>query len=191
VVVAAGEADGELYLASRFVAGTDLRVLVQDGPLSAERAISLVGQVADALDAAHERGLVHRDVKPANVLISRHGGSEHAYLTDFGVTKRRTATESGTGTGRWVGTLDYVAPEAVRGERVDGRSDIYSLGCVLYQCLTGEVPFPRENELGTLWAHISDAPPAASDAAPELSAVIRLDAPPKKSFPYFLISSFP
>ena len=168
-VYAAGEEDGVPYIAMRFVDGVNLRMeIAAHGRLEPARAVRLVNQVATALDSAHERGLVHRDVKPANVLISLHGGSEHAYLTDFGVTKRRTATESGTGTAGWVGTLDYVAPEAVRGERVDGRADIYSLGCVLYQCLTGEVPFPRENELGTLWAHISDPPPAASDVFPEL-----------------------
>jgi DNA-binding CsgD family transcriptional regulator len=177
-VYAAGEADGVPYIAMRFVEGVNLRLeITAHGRLEPVRAVRIVNQVASALDAAHERGLVHRDVKPANVLISRHGGNEHAYLTDFGVTKQRTATETGTATGGWAGTLDYVAPEAVRGEQVDGRADIYSLGCVLYQCLTGEVPFPRENELATLWAHVSDAPPAASDLVPELpaalSAVIR------------------
>ena len=177
-VYAAGEEDGVPYIAMRFVEGVNLRLeIAANGRLEPGRAVRLVNQVATALDSAHERGLVHRDVKPANILISRHGGRDHAYLTDFGVTKRRTATESGTGTRGWVGTLDYVAPEALRGEQVDGRSDVYSLGCVLYQCLTGEVPFPRDNEMATLWAHISDPPPAASDADPELpaalSAVIR------------------
>jgi DNA-binding CsgD family transcriptional regulator len=172
-VYGAGEEDGVPYIAMRFVEGVNLRVeITAEGRLEPARAALLVNQVASALDAAHERGLVHRDVKPANVLISRHGGREHAYLTDFGVTKRRTATESGTGTGQWVGTLDYVAPEQLRGEQVDGRADIYSLGCVLYQCLTGQVPFPRENELATMWAHLSDPPPAPSDVVPELPAAI-------------------
>jgi DNA-binding CsgD family transcriptional regulator len=190
-VYAAGEADGVPYIAMRFVEGVNLRVeIAAHGPLDPARAVGLVAQVASALDSAHERGLVHRDVKPANILISRHGAGEHAYLTDFGVTKRRTSTrtEAGTGTGEWVGTLDYVAPEQLRGEEVDARADVYSLGCVLYQCLTGQVPFPREAELATLWAHISDPPPSASEIAPEvpaaLSAVIRraLAKAPEKRF---------
>jgi serine/threonine protein kinase len=176
-VYGAGEADGVPYIAMRLVEGVNLRMeIAAHGRLEPARAVRLVQQIASALDAAHERGLVHRDVKPANVLISSHGGSEHAYLTDFGVTKRRTSTASGTGTGEWVGTLDYVAPEQLRGERVDARADVYSLGCVLYQCLTAHVPFPRESDLATLWAHISDAPPAASDVFPDvpvdLSAVV-------------------
>ena len=176
-VYGAGEEDGVHYIAMRFVEGVNLRVAIASaGRLEPARAVRLVQQVASALDSAHERGLVHRDVKPANVLISQPGGSEHAYLTDFGVTKRRAATDSGTGTGEWVGTFDYVAPEQLRGDNVDGRADIYSLGCVLYQCLTGEVPFPRENEMATLWAHISDPPPTASELVPEvpvaLSAVV-------------------
>jgi DNA-binding CsgD family transcriptional regulator len=176
-VYGAGESDGVPYIAMRLVEGVNLRMeIAAHGRLEPARAVRLVQQVASALDAAHERGLVHRDVKPANVLISRHGGSEHAYLTDFGVTKRRTSTASGTGTGEWVGTLDYVAPEQLRGEPVDARTDVYSLGCVLYQCLTAHVPFPRESDLATLWAHISDAPPSASDVfpdvPPDLSAVV-------------------
>ncbi len=118
--------------------------------------------MATALDAAHEHGLVHRDVKPANILLSRHGRHEHAYLTDFGLTKREMSGTGLTGTGEWVGTLDYVSPEQLRGGDIDGRTDVYSLGCVLYQCLTGEVPYPRDNELAKLWAHLSDPPPAAS-----------------------------
>jgi DNA-binding beta-propeller fold protein YncE len=121
--------------------------------------------------------LVHRDVKPANVLVSPRGGEEHVYLTDFGLTKRSATSGGLTASGEWVGTLDYVAPEQLRGERVDGRADVYSLGCVLYQALTGQVPYPRENELAKLWAHISDPPPIASELAPEvpvaLSAVTR------------------
>jgi DNA-binding CsgD family transcriptional regulator len=176
-VYAAGEEEGVPYIAMRFVEGVNLRVeITATGRLEPARAARLVQQIGSALDSAHERGLVHRDVKPANVLISRHGGGEHAYLTDFGVTKQRVSTAGPTGTGEWVGTLDYVAPEQIRGEAVDGRADIYSLGCVLYQCLTGEVPFPRENELATLWAHIDDSPPVASDVVPEvpsaLSAVV-------------------
>ena len=123
----------------------------------AARGGRLVRQIAEALDAAHARGLVHRDVKPANVLSSQHGGSEHAYLTDFGLTKRRRRRPRPGDGGDWVGTLDYVAPEQLRGERVDGRADVYSLGCVLYQCLTGQVPFPGERPRDALGAHIRRA----------------------------------
>jgi DNA-binding CsgD family transcriptional regulator len=189
-VYGAGEEDGVPYIAMRFVDGVNLRVeIAAKGRLEPGRTAQLMSQVASALDSAHERGLVHRDVKPANVLISQHGGAEHAYLTDFGVTKRRTATEGGTRTGEWVGTIDYVAPEQLRGEQVDAGADIYSLGCVLYQCLTGQVPFPRENELATMWAHISDPPPAVSDVVPELpaalSAVVRraLAKAPEERYP--------
>ena len=167
-VYAAGEEDGVLYIAMRFVDGTDLRALLQaEGGLDPARAAGVVAQVASALDAAHERGLVHRDVKPANILVAARGGGEHAYLTDFGLTKRSTSDSGLTATGEWVGTLDYVAPEQVRGENVDGRADIYALGCVLYETLTGQVPYVREDELAKLWAHISDPAPSVLDLAPD------------------------
>lgn len=177
-VYAAGEHAGVLYIAMRFVDGVDLRALIKaEGRLAPEHAARIVAHVASALDAAHEQGLVHRDVKPANVLVSRRGGEEHVYLTDFGLTKRSATSGGLTGSGEWVGTLDYVAPEQLRGERVDARVDVYSLGCVLYEALTGQVPYPRENELAKLWAHISDPPPVASELAPEvplgLSAVAK------------------
>jgi streptogramin lyase/predicted Ser/Thr protein kinase len=170
-VYAAGEDDGVLYIAMRYVDGTDLGALISHGgSLHAARAAGIAAQVASALDAAHERGLVHRDVKPGNILVTSRGGGEHAYLTDFGLTKR-VASDSGlTASGEWVGTLDYVAPEQVRGDPVDGRADIYSLGCVLFQALTGHVPFQRENELAKLWAHISDPAPSATDLVPETPA---------------------
>jgi hypothetical protein len=177
-VYAAGEHEGVLYIAMRLVDGVDLRALIRaEGRLQPERASRIAAQVAAALGAAHERGLVYRDVKPANVLVAGGEGAEHAYLTDFGLVKR-SASESGlTAAGEWVGTLDYVAPEQLRGDSVDGRADLYSLGCLLFEALTGRVPFPRENELGTLWAHISDPPPDASEVAPgvppELAAVAR------------------
>ena len=177
-VYAAGEEDGIQYIAMRFVQGANLKTTIaSSGCLDPGRAVRLVQQIASALDSAHAHGLVHRDVKPANVLISPEGGGEHAYLTDFGVTKRRTSTETPTGTGEWVGTLDYVAPEQLRGEVVDGRADTYSLGCMLYECVTGSVPFPRARELAKMWAHISDEPPSASALVPHvpeaLSEVIR------------------
>ena len=166
-VYGAGEADGVYYIAMRFVDGVNLRATIAGaGRLEPHRAARLVRQVADALDSAHGRGLVHRDVKPANILLSQHGGNEHAYLTDFGLTKREATASGLTASGEWVGTLDYVAPEQLRGGEVDGRADVYSLGCVLYQCLTGEVPFPRDNELAKLWAHLSDPPPAVSELVP-------------------------
>jgi YVTN family beta-propeller protein len=151
----AGEHDGQLYLAMRFVDGSDLRSLVRrEGGLGAERVLGILGQVASALDAAHRRGLVHRDVKPANVLVDEDG---HAYLTDFGVTKQLGGDT--TETGQIVGTLDYVAPEQIRGEDVDARADGYALACVLYECFAGRPPFHRNTEAETLWAHMQEPPP--------------------------------
>jgi YVTN family beta-propeller protein len=166
-VYAAGEHEGVLYIAMRYVEGTDLRALIRkDGRLDPLRAAGVIAQIASALDAAHERGLVHRDVKPANVLVAARGGGEHVYLTDFGLTKRSASETSLTGAGEWVGTLDYVAPEQVRGDVVDARADVYALGCVLHEMLTGQVPFPRENDLAKLWAHMSDDAPSALELAP-------------------------
>ena len=167
-VYAAGEHDGVLFIAMRYVDGTDLRALLSaEGAFDPARASGVIAQVASALDAAHERGLVHRDVKPANVLVAARGGGEHTYLTDFGLTKR-TASDSGlTAAGEWVGTLDYVAPEQLRGESVDGRADVYALGCVLYELLTGQVPFVRDDDIAKLWAHISDPAPSALEQAPD------------------------
>ncbi|HJR94005.1 MAG TPA: protein kinase [Gaiellaceae bacterium] len=153
-VYAAGEADGELFLATRFVPGTDLRSLIDDEPLPGERAIGLVGQVADALDAAHERGLVHRDVKPGNVLVDT---ADHCYLCDFGLTTQRVDGGT-TATGRLAGSLDYLAPEQIRQGDVDGRADQYALACVLYEVLSGAPPFRRETEAQTLWAHMQEEP---------------------------------
>ena len=162
----AGEHDGQLYLAMRFVEGSDLRTLLksEDG-LPLARALAILAEVADALDAAHRRGLVHRDVKPANVLVDEDG---HAYLTDFGVTLQLgDATE----TGNIVGTLDYIAPEQIRGEKVDGRADVYALGCVLHQCVTGAAPFHRTTEAETLWAHLQEPVPPVP-AHPALDPVL-------------------
>ena len=172
-VYAAGEHDGLLFIAMRYVEGLDLRSLLADGScLEPVRAARLVAQLGGALDAAHELGLVHRDVKPANVLVSGSGEAEHAYLTDFGVAKHQASNASLTGAGEWVGTLDYVAPEQLRGEPVDGRVDVYALGCLLYEMLTGQVPFPRENDLEKLWAHVSDPAPSALELAPEAPAAL-------------------
>jgi ABC-type branched-subunit amino acid transport system substrate-binding protein/predicted Ser/Thr protein kinase len=150
----AGEHEGQLYLAMRYVKGTDLRAaLEREGKLDAQRTIEVLAQVAGALDAAHERGLVHRDVKPGNVLLDEAG---HPYLTDFGITK--PAEGDAMDTGQMVGTLDYLAPEQIRGEEVDGRTDCYALACVLYECLTGTPPFRQATEAETLWAHMQGAP---------------------------------
>src|SRR5439155_10970932 len=127
---------GELYIAMRLVEGEDLgKLLRRERALDATRAVALVTQVADALDVVHRTGLVHRDVKPSNVLIATSGPREHVYLTDFGITKL-SAAPTLTASGALMGTVDYCAPEVIRGERVDARADVYSLGCVLFECLT-------------------------------------------------------
>jgi predicted Ser/Thr protein kinase len=161
-----GENDGALYIAMRYVEGSDLRTLVRaEEHLDPDRAANIVAQVASALDAAHARGIVHRDVKPANVLL---GAGEHAYLTDFGLTKSVTSHTGSTREGGWVGTLGYVAPEQIRGERVDARADVYALGCVLYHALAGQAPYQRETDEATLWAHLHDDPPAVHDEIPSV-----------------------
>jgi predicted Ser/Thr protein kinase len=152
----AGEVAGELFIAMRYVEGRDLRQFLREDPPSPERAIDICSQVADALDAAHERGLVHRDVKPSNVLLDSH---EHAYLADFGLTRRLADRHRLAAEARSLGTIDYVAPEQIRGEEVDGRADVYSLGCLLYECLTGEPPFPRVSDAAVLFAHLEEEPP--------------------------------
>jgi ABC-type branched-subunit amino acid transport system substrate-binding protein len=154
-VYRAGDADGALFLAMRYVHGEDLRALLRrQGSLPAERALGICGQVAEALDAAHRKDLVHRDVKPGNVLLDEH---EEAYLADFGLTKE--VGDSSTQTGHIVGTFDYLAPEQIRSEELDGRTDEYALACVLYECLSGEPPFHRRTEAETLWAHMQEGPP--------------------------------
>jgi serine/threonine-protein kinase len=169
-VYAAGEAEGQLYLAMRYVDGYDLKqLLTREGKLSPARALTLLGQVAEALDAAHERGLVHRDVKPGNVLIAARSGREHCYLADFGLTKQTASISGLTGTGELVGTVEYVSPEQIRGDAVDRRSDVYALACVLHECLTGEPPFERDSEVATLWAHVND-PPGTTGLGRELDA---------------------
>ena len=165
----AGEARGQLFLAARYVEGEDLGSLLdREGALEPRRAVAFVAQIAAALDAAHEKGLVHRDVKPSNVLVEHRGGAEHALLADFGLAKSNQAgTTSLTETGQLVGTVNYVAPELIQGEPGDHRSDVYSLGCVLFQLLEGRVPFDRQSPAATAWAHVADEPPslALSDAA--------------------------
>ncbi|HXJ63688.1 MAG TPA: protein kinase, partial [Actinomycetota bacterium] len=170
-----GEDNGVLWLAMRYVDGTDLRALIVDaGALPPARGVPILRQVASALDAAHARGLVHRDVKPANILIASGSAAssdepDHVYLTDFGLTKEfRRAERSMTATGQFVGSIDYVAPEQVEGRAIDGRADQYSLACVMYECLTGVVPFAETSDIATLFAHIHQEPPPPSEVRPEL-----------------------
>jgi sugar lactone lactonase YvrE len=170
-VYAAGEADAQLYVAMRYVDGTDLRALIaKEGPIEAAAAVALISQVASALDAAHDGGLLHRDVKAANVLLPSGGG--HAYLSDFGLAKQTTSGSAMTGTGQLVGTVDYLAPEVIEGRPADGRADQYALACLLYECITGTPPFRRPTEAATLWAHMQEVPPplpvGCADLAPPI-----------------------
>jgi serine/threonine-protein kinase len=162
----AGEIDGTLYLAMQYVEGSDLAaMLAAEGRLLPFRAIDVCRQVADALDAAHESGLIHRDVKPANVLIS----GRDAFLTDFGLGKRVAGADAApiTVAGDVVGTIHYVAPEQIEGTPVTPRTDVYSLACVLYHCLAGQVPFVRENDVAVIYAHLSEPPPKLPAGLPE------------------------
>ena len=164
----ARERDGQLFLAMRFIEGSDLKTAIKrDGGLAPERSLTILAQIADALDAAHRRGLVHRDVKPGNILIDEDG---HAYLTDFGITKRLGAAS--TDTGHVLGTLDYLAPEQIRGEAIDGRTDCYALACVLYESINGAPPFHRDTEAETMWAHLQEPPPQLR-GHPALDPVLR------------------
>jgi CheY-like chemotaxis protein len=182
----AGEVDGMLYLAMQFIRGEDLAaILRRDGRLRPYRAIDVCRQVASALDAAHAMGLIHRDVKPANVLIE----GRNAFLTDFGLTKQTGTNTQLTRAGDMVGTIHYVAPEQIEGRRVSARSDVYSLGCLLYHCLSGQVPFAHETDVAVIYAHLSEQPPKLSELRPELpdglDAVMAkaLDKSPDRRFP--------
>lgn len=170
----AGEKQGVLFIAMRYVEGSDLRaILDRETRLEPARAVSIVSQVASALDAAHAKGLVHRDVKPGNILVASGQGPEagdHAYLSDFGLTKR-TSSESGlTQAGQLVGTVDYLAPEQISGGAVDGRADVYALGCVFFECLTGAAPYSRDSDVATLYAHLQEPPPVVSQHVTGLAA---------------------
>jgi serine/threonine-protein kinase len=170
----AGDAEGVLYIAMRYVEGPDLKALAR-GPerLGTARVLRIGGQVASALDAAHARGLIHRDVKPANILLETGAeGDDHAYLADFGLTKHVESHSGITGSGQFVGTIDYMAPEQIEGRDVDARADIYALGCVLYECLAGSTPYTRETEVAVLWAHMRDDPPTLSSTRPDLPPAV-------------------
>ncbi|MEV4461928.1 protein kinase, partial [Microbispora sp. NPDC049633] len=165
-VYEAGERDELLFIAMRYVEGSDMRKLVQsEGPLPVGRANPLFAQIASALDSAHAHGLVHRDVKPANILVTQ---SEHVYLTDFGLTKSSAAEAGLTSHGHFMGTPRYVAPEQIRGLPVDGRSDLYAFACVVYEALAGQPPFQRDTELALLYAHVSHDPPPLTPYRPDL-----------------------
>jgi tRNA A-37 threonylcarbamoyl transferase component Bud32 len=155
----AGESEALLFIAMRYVEGTDLGRLVAGGPLDRARALDLLEQVAEALDTAHLAELVHRDVKPSNVLIQTVGGHEHCYLADFGISKRVSSATGLTGTGEFIGTISCMAPEQIEGRPTDGRADVYSFGCVLHECLTGSPVFTRDTDAAVLWAHVHDSPP--------------------------------
>jgi serine/threonine protein kinase len=182
----AGDAGGVLFIAMRFVQGGDVgSLLAQPGPLAAQRVWDIISQVADALDAAHGRGLIHRDVKPANMLLDvpaaasgAAAGSpaparrEHVYLSDFGISKQSLSAKTLTATGQFVGTLDYIAPEQIEGRGVDGRADLYSLGCAAFELLSGEPPFRRGRGLALIGAHLSEPPPPVTAQRPDLPAAV-------------------
>ena len=153
----AGEIDGQLYIVMRLVEGRDLKAVLREGPIEPARAVRVLEQVAGALEAAHARGLVHRDVKPSNVLLDER---EHVYLADFGLSRYLGDAALPLGPAKSLGTADYVAPEQIRGEEVDGRADVYALGCMLYECLAGVPPFRRGTDAATLYAQLEEAPPA-------------------------------
>ncbi|MFD7437988.1 serine/threonine-protein kinase [Streptomyces sp. NPDC059861] len=169
----AGETDGVLYIAMRYVSGQDLRALLdREGPLPVATALRIAVQVASALDAAHEHDLVHRDVKPGNILVTAGTDSDHpeyVYLTDFGLTKKSLSLSGFTAAGEFVGTLDYMAPEQISGRPVDGRCDLYSLACVVYETLAGGPPFQRDEDVALLWAHQYDQPPRLTERRPGIA----------------------
>jgi serine/threonine-protein kinase len=171
----AGEVEGLLYIAMRYVEGSDLaRLLRTEGPLEAPRALWILGQAAGALDEAHASGLVHRDVKPANILLApaRQGDGERVYLTDFGLAKEWASPARLTRSGYFVGTIHYSSPEQFRGDPIDGRTDVYSLGCVLFECLTGRVPYDRGQDAAVMFAHLQDRPPSVRSIRPQLPSAL-------------------
>ena len=171
-VYRAGEEAGLLYITMDYIEGTDFReMLAQRGRLEPQVAATYIAQIAGALDAAHAGGLVHRDVKPANVLIARDAGAgPHVYLTDFGLAKHISSESGVTETGMIVGTLDYIAPEQLHGGPLDARTDVYALGCMVYQAVTGRVPYPRDTGPAKIWAHMNAPPPSVREAAPDVPA---------------------
>jgi serine/threonine protein kinase len=173
-VYEAGEADGVLFIAMRFVPGGDVRTLVrQHGPMAPARAVEIISAVASALDAAHAAGLVHRDVKPANMLIdARPDRPDHVYLSDFGLSKGAMSSSRLTGTGLFLGTADYAAPEQIGGRSVDGRTDQYALACAAFELLAGAPPFQHDQATATIWAQMSEPPPPLRARRPEIPAAV-------------------
>jgi hypothetical protein len=175
-VFEAGEAEGVLFIAMRFVAGRDVRALLErEGSLPPARVVTIVTQIASALDAAHARGLVHRDVKPANMLLGAVGSDtapDHVYLSDFGLSKISASAVSLTGTGQFLGTIDYMSPEQVEGRQTDGRTDLYALACATFEMLTGRPPFQRDQDLAVMWAQVSAPPPSARELRRELPTAV-------------------
>ncbi len=171
----AGEENGVLFIAMRYVDGADLKTrLKREGPMNADQAASLVAQVAAALEAAHHKDLVHRDVKPANILVADDAGVEgtaHFYLSDFGVAKSSSAVGL-TRTGLFVGTADYASPEQIEGKQLDGRADVYSLGCVAYEVLTAAPAYDKDSEVAMMYAHLLEPPPKVTDKRPDLPAKV-------------------
>ena len=171
-----GLSGDSLYIVMKFVAGGDLKtMLVTSGRLGLDETLAILGPVARALDAAHAHGLVHRDVKPANILLQKSAGGEveHVYLSDFGVMKHTSSISGLTKTGAIVGTIDYMAPEQIEGTEVGPRTDVYALGCLFYHCVTGRIPHHRESDAAVMWAHIKGDFEPASSINPELPAGAR------------------
>src|SRR5580704_274546 len=170
-VFEAGEADGVLFIAMRYVSGGDVRTLIQsEGRLSTARASAIASQAAAALDAAHAHGLVHRDVKPGNILLDSAGGRDHVYLADFGLSKHSVGANTLTGTGQFMGTLDYVSPEQIQGHRADGRADQYALACTVVEMLCGKPPYTRDESMALLWAQLEAPPPLVTELRADLPA---------------------
>jgi serine/threonine protein kinase len=170
-VLDSGDFEGTLFIATKLIDGLNLHeVIAVEGPLSARAAARVTEQVASALDAAHAEGLFHRDVKPGNVLLEGTPAGGTAYLADFGLSKHMLSTSGLTRAGQWVGTIDQAAPEQLQAADVDHRVDVYALGCVLYEMLTGEVPFPRARDVRKMIAHLTEEPPAVSDFRPRAEA---------------------
>jgi Protein kinase domain/PASTA domain len=190
-VFAAGEHGGLIYVAMRYVPGNDLgRLIAAHGALAPGEAAELIAQVSDGLDAVHAAGLVHRDVKPANVIVARGTGDRGqpaAFLTDFGLAKAAAATDGLTATGEVIGSVDYMAPEQIEGRRIDARTDVYALGCVLFHAISGRVPFPDRESSAKMWAHLNEPPPAAGSSAGSgaLDRVMRraMEKDPARRFP--------
>jgi serine/threonine-protein kinase len=165
-----GEYRGMLFIAMRYVPGGDVRALMRrSGPLPPGRAVWIISQVASALDAAHAAGLVHRDVKPANMLVdARAGRPDHVYLSDFGLSKGKLAASELTGAGQFLGTVDYISPEQIEGKPVDGRADEYALACAAFELLAGAPPFRRDGAMAVMYAQLSEPPPLVTSQRPDL-----------------------